>query len=143
MATTSSGTPSQRLARILLLVCGSTLVLSLAFFGLVAVLSRAAEPAARLPFYVLAGAACFVCTLLWLETTLSRGSQIIRGAVGAGIGGFLLAALGVEGGRFVLLYPGRVTSSQVLPYVLAAALIVTGLGIWITNHWRDVAPAVR
>jgi hypothetical protein len=143
MATTRSGPPSQRLARILLLVCGSTLVLSLAFFGLVAVLSTTATPATRLPFYVLAGAACFVAALLWLETTLSRGSQIIRGALGAGTAGFLLAALGVEGGRFVFLYPGRVTSSQVLPYVLAAALIATGLGIWTANHWRDVAPAVR
>lgn len=128
---------SDRLARLIAVVAGSTLALTAAIFGLIALATgEAGATVDRLPVYVLAMAATFVGVILLLEEQWRDAERILSAALGTAVGNFLLVSLATEGFVFGLRYPERVLSSQLLVYVLSAGLIATGLGIWLANH-RD------
>lgn len=132
----SVGTRRSRLA---LIVLGSTLVLTVAFFGVVALVrGQAGDPLNRLPFYVLGMAAAFVATLVTFEEYDLEGWIVLRGAAIAGVCAFALLALGAEGVRFAATFPRLVFTSDLFLYVLAAGMIATGLGFWALHHWREL-----
>ncbi|MFB6197569.1 MAG: hypothetical protein ABEI52_04780, partial [Halobacteriaceae archaeon] len=72
----------RRLRRAGLLVIISTIVLTLSFLGLLGVFSSQPGMGNRFPFYVVAGGAYFVISLLILEHRLQGGLHILAGTVG-------------------------------------------------------------
>jgi hypothetical protein len=121
----------------LIAVC--TLLLTADFVGLVALLTgQATGIAGRLPVYVLGMAVAFVGSLLLFETREPDGETVLKLAAGVAFGSFVVAVLGGEGVVFALTYPGQVVASHVLPYLLAAGMIATGLGYWGLNHWQEL-----
>jgi hypothetical protein len=125
------------LARTGALVGVCTAVLTAAFVGVVALASgRATGVGSRLQFYILAGAVVFVGSLLVLEESKYEGTTVILGAVGSGIAGLVIVGLGSEGVRYALARPDTVLSSSLLVYLVAAALVASGLGYWSVRNWR-------
>jgi len=80
--------------------------------------------------------AAFVGSLIVLEESRHRGKTVILGAVGTGIAGLVLVGLGTEGVVYATSAPGTVLSSSLLVYLVAAALIASGLGYWSVRNWR-------
>ena len=120
-------------------VGGSTLALTMSFFGLIALLTGTAGGAmTRLPLYVFALAATFVGTLVALEDIHADAEAILKAAAGAAAGNFLLVALASEGSVYALRHPTEAVSSQLFVYVLSAGMIATGLGFWVANHYDEV-----
>ncbi len=125
-------------ARLGAAVAVCTLALTASFVGLVAIVSGSATGLAnRFPWYALFAAAVFVAGVVTLETGGKDGRKVLAGSTTVAIGGFLLAALAVEGVLFGL--SGADLGSHLLAYLVAAALISTGLGYWALNHWREFA----
>lgn len=125
------------LARTGALVGVCTAVLTAAFVGVVALVSgQAAGVESRLQFYILAGAVAFVGSLIVLEESRHQGKTVILGAVGTGIVGLVLVGLGSEGVQYAMAEPETVLSSSLLVYLVAAALIASGLGYWSVRNWR-------
>jgi len=124
------------------LVGGCTAALTASFVGAVALLTGNAPGAAgRLQFYILAGAAGFVAALIVLEESKYEGQTILKGASLAGVGTALLVGFGAEGVRYALADPAAVVASSLFVYLLAAALIASGLGYWSLRNWRQVGRA--
>jgi hypothetical protein len=124
-------------------VGASTVVLSLCFFGVVALVDGAPGTAGRLPYYILGGALAFVATLLALEGSIRDGERIIGIAAAAGVASCATFGLAIEGIRYAVRRPELVVSSALLPYVVAAGLIATGIGFWAVNHWRELVAIGR
>lgn len=121
----------------ILVIC-STIVLTASFLGLLAVVRGAVtEPGTRLPVYVLLTAIVFVVVLFRLNDPDRPGLPVLTTTVGVGIGAFTLISLGGEGVVFVLSRPETLVSSQVLLYLIAAALICTAIAYWGVQHWRE------
>ncbi|WP_232700732.1 hypothetical protein [Halobacterium wangiae] len=119
------------------LVALSTVVLTAAFVGVVALAQGLASGAAgRVPFYALGGAVVFVATLVTLEDPEEGGVPILTSTVAVTVLGFALLALGGEGVIYGARDPGRLGTSLVL-YFVAAALVCTGTVYWGLNHWRE------
>lgn len=129
----------ERVLRLGGVVVGSTLALTMSFFGLIALLTGDAGGAMnRLPLYVFALATTFVGTLVALEDLHADAETILKAAAAAAAGNFLVVALASEGTVYALRFPGQVVSSQLFVYVLSAGMIATGLGFWVANHYDDV-----
>lgn len=129
----------ERVLRLGGVVVGSTLALTMSFFGLIALLTGDAGGAmSRLPLYVFALATTFVGTLVALEDLHADAETILKAAAAAAAGNFLVVALASEGTVYALRFPGQVVSSQLFVYVLSAGMIATGLGFWVANHYDDV-----
>lgn len=129
----------ERVSRIGGLVVGSTLVLTMSFFGVVALVTGNAGGALdRLPYYVLAAAAAFVGSLVLLEEWALDGETVIRAASAVATAAFLLVGLSAEGGRYVALNSATVMTSQMFVYVLSAGMIATGIGFWTARHYREL-----
>jgi uncharacterized membrane protein len=127
------------LARAGILLAACTLVLTASFVGLVALLGgRTAGLTARLPVYVLGMAATFVGGIVLFETRLGDGPAVLTTAAAIAVGTFVLGLLGGEGVTYVLEHTESVVGSQLLPYVLAAGMIATGLGYWTAHHWQEL-----
>jgi hypothetical protein len=120
-----------------------TAVLTAAFIGVLALVSgETAGAVGRLPLYVLASAVVFVATLLASDGRGTDGiTALVRAAV-AGVGGFVLLALDVEGIIYAVTNPDAVVASHLFAYLLSAAIIASGLGYWSVRNWRDVSAAV-
>lgn len=126
------------LRRVALLVAASTVVLTAAFVGVVALVSGNVHGASsRVPFYVFGGAVVFVVTMVALENPGEEGVPILTATVGVSLLGFALLALGGEGVIYAAANPGSVFGSQLVVYFLAAALVCTGTAYWGINHWRE------
>ena len=127
------------LARTGALVGICTAVLTAAFVGVVALVSgHAAGVGGRLQFYILAGAVAFVGSLIVLDESRHREKTVILGAAGTGIAGLVLVGLGSEGVMYAVSAPETVLSSSLLVYLVAAALIASGLGYWSVRNWRTL-----
>jgi hypothetical protein len=121
------------------LVALSTAVLTASFIGLLAFVRGAiVDPGARLPVYVFCTAVVFVVALFTLEDPDDPGVPIVTTAVGVGIAAFVLAALGGEGILYATENAEALLTSQIVLYVVAAALICTALVYWAVHHWREL-----
>ena len=135
-----------RAARLGGVVLASTLVLTAAFVGVLALVNGGNDGVGgRLPIYVLAMAVAFVAFLFAAEQRLERRSRSVDGRrVIVTAGGFavtvlLAVALSGEGVVYAVRNPDQVVASEVSLYFLAAGLIGTGLGYWGLRHWREFA----
>lgn len=121
----------------ILVIC-STIVLTASFLGLLAVVrGTVTDPGTRLPVYVLLTAVVFVVVLFELNDPEEPGLPVLTTTVGVGIGAFILISLSGEGVVFVISRPETLVSSQVLLYLIAAALICTAIAYWGVQHWRE------
>lgn len=126
--------------RIVIVVVMSTLVLTAAFVGLLAVLTGSATGIGdRFPVYTLAMSIVFVVSLLVVERRRSGSLAILVTTIGIALAGFVIATLGGEGIIYTVRYPDRVLGSQLVVYFAAAGLICTGLGYWGLKYWRQFA----
>lgn len=126
--------------RLTLYVTVSTLFLTSAFFGVVAVITGSVTAfEQRFPFYVLLSALAFVTVLLLLEDEEEPGSPILFSTVVVGAMALVGFSLAGEGFLYARANPDQVAGSELLFYFVAAALICTGLGYWAIHHWREFA----
>lgn len=130
---------NERVLRVGGVVVGSTLALTMSFFGLVALVTGGAEGAlGRLPIYVFALAASFVGALVALEDLNVDAETVLGAAAGVSFTNFLVVGLASEGTIYALRYPQQVVSSQLFVYVLSAGMMATGLGFWLANHYGEI-----
>lgn len=117
-----------------------TAVLTATFVGIVGVASgNATAIVSRLPLYVLAGAVVFVTVLLVFEHSRLDGRAVLGRAVGTSLSGFVLVSLGTEGVIYAVTNPELVVASHLFAYLLAAAIIASGLGYWVVRNWRELS----
>lgn len=120
------------------LVAASTVVVAIAFVGLLAVVSGDASGLAdRVPFYVVVSSIAFTALILTLERYLADGRNILLTAVVLSITIAVVVALDVEGLLFAIENPDRLVASRLLLYLLAAGCLCTGLVYWSVHHWRE------
>ena len=132
------------LARVGALVVGSSLALTLAFFGLLAVVTGSAVGLAeRVPFYVLAAAVTFAAALVAMDRPSWDGRDLLFYSVCVSAAAFVLITLGLEGIVFAIQYPGESLASRRFLYLLSLALVATGLGYWVICHWTELARSIR
>lgn len=124
--------------RISAIIAVSTVVLTFSFVGVLAFISGEPEiPLARLPWYLVVGAAAFVASIVMLEEVGGRGRDVIVTAAVNGVFLMIIAALCVEGILFTIRNPEDVFVSQLVLYFLAAGLAGTGIAYWALHHWRE------
>ena len=132
------------LARVGAFVVGSSLALTLAFFGLLAVATgSAAGLSERVPFYVLAAAVTFAAALVGLDRPSWDGRDLLFYSICVAVAAFVLVTLGLEGVVFAINYPGESFASRRFLYLLSLALVATGLGYWGLCHWKEIARSIR
>jgi len=145
------GPDRRRAARLGGVVLVSTLVLTAAFVGVLALVSGGNDGVGgRLPVYVLAMAVAFVGFVVLVEQRLDARPGPIDGRRVLGTAGafaltvLLAVSLSGEGVVYAVRNPDRVVASEVFLYFLAAGLVGTGLGYWGLRHWQEFAgrPAV-
>lgn len=137
--------PRQRFyLRISGIIVACTLVLTFSFIGVLAFVSGdQVTPLARLPWYLVVGAAGFVATIVLLEEIGGRGRDVIVTATVNGLFVTILAALAVEGVLYTVRNPEEVFVSQLVLYFIAAGLVGTGVAYWGLNHWREYSNTER
>ena len=125
-------------------VAGSTVLLTAAFLGILALLTnRATGFADRFPYYVLLMAVGFVVALFLLERPTLEGTQILVATLGLTLTIFVSVTLAGEGITFAIKHPDEVLVSNLIMYLVSAALIASGLVFWSVRHWREYATYVR
>lgn len=124
--------------RATVLVVTSTVLLTLALFGLVAVLrGRLVGHVGRLPLYLFGASVVFVALVFTFERRGFDGRRIILSTVGLTlVGGSLLFLVG-EGTVYVLTYHEEVFATQLVLYLLSIGLVWTGIVYWGLSHWRE------
>lgn len=126
------------LTRAILLIGGSTVVLTASFVGLLAVISGEAEGiGSRVPYYLVVLGIAFVGTIVLLEEHGTESRVIIVTAAVISLLAFVATSLTAEGALFAYRFPEEVFVSQLVYYFVAAALIGTGIGYWAIQHWRE------
>lgn len=121
-------------------IAGFTIVLTAAFVGLVALVGGDVSGiGGRLHYYVLALALFFLLSLWQLDDREYDGVVILTAAMAIGVLGGVIVALATEGVVHALREPSAVIASELFAYFVAAAMICTGLGVWIVRHWRELA----
>ena len=144
MAHSQFGSTRPVVARIAPLVAGSTLLLTLSFFGLIAFgRGGVAGVGGRVPFYVLAAAVTFAAALFGLDRRAGDGRNLLALSVAAAAVAFVLVTLGVEGVAYAITSPAEALSTNTVLYLLSAALVTTGLGYWVANHLPSLMKAIR
>lgn len=124
----------------MLLIAACTLALSATFVGAVAVVTGAIDGAAgRAPYYLLAAAMAFVGAVFAFSGEDAPARTVLVGAVGVALACFVVVALGGEGVVWAVTDPGSVFGSQLIVHLVSAALIGTGLTVWLLNYWRELA----
>jgi len=132
------------LARVGPLVAGSTVALTLAFFGVLALSGGGAGGLGnRVPFYVLAAAVTFAAALFLLDRRNRDGRGLLAVSVVVAVAAFVLVTLGLEGVAYAVSAPAETLATNTLLYLVSTALVTTGLGYWVGNHWRELRRAVR
>lgn len=135
-----TGTISQAVVPIV----GSTLLLTAAFLGVFAILDgQVSGFTNRFPFYVLLMAIGFVTALFLLERPNLEGTQILVATLGLTVALFIIVTLAGEGLTFAIQHPREVLDPNLIVYLVAAALIGSGLAFWSIRHWREYATYVR
>lgn len=116
----------------------STLLLTLAFLGVLAIVSggnRGIQD--RVPLYLLLAAAVFVTFVVLLEQRDLDGRTVLISTSSIAITTGALAWLVGEGIVYTFERTDEVLASQTIVYLLAAAVACTGLFYWTLNHWRE------
>ncbi len=130
----------EMLARAGIFVIISTVVLTASFLGVVGLFTdRVSGLSARLPFYVLVMAICFVVAIIGFESVFHEGEQILLLAILGSVVSLLIVTLGGEGVVYLLRHTEQVVASHLLFYILSAGLIGTGLCYWVLQHWAELA----
>lgn len=120
------------------IITASTVVLTAAFVGVVALAARGTVGVdERFPFYVLAMAVTFVASLLVLDDQDIPGVSVIGATIGLSFTAFVVLGLAAEGVVYAIENPDVVVASPLLAYFVSAGLIATGLTYWGLNHWRE------
>ena len=116
----------------------STLLLTMAFLGVLAIVSGG-NPGIddRVPIYLLLAAAVFVTFIVLLEQRDLDGRTVLISTSSISIATGALAWLVGEGLVYTINETDRVFASQTIVYLLAAAVACTGLFYWTLNHWRE------
>ena len=131
--------PREVLPKAVGLIAASTLLLTTAFLGVLAIVSRGGNTgiADRVPIYLLLAAAVFVAFIVLLEQRDLDGQTVLVSTTAIALATGALAWLVGEGLVFAVNNPGDVFNSQLIVYLLAAAIACTGLFYWTLNHWRE------
>ncbi|UWG47734.1 putative membrane protein [Halanaeroarchaeum sp. HSR-CO] len=125
-------------------IIGSTILLTASFLGILALLTNQANGFAdRFPVYVLLMAIGFVAALFLLERPNLEGTQILVATLGLTVTIFAVVTLAGEGLTYAMANPDEVLVSNLILYLVAAALIGSGLAFWSVRHWREYASYVR
>jgi len=120
------------------LVAASTVIVTVAFVGLLAVVSGETSGLAdRFPFYVVVLSSAFTALILTLERYLADGRNILLTAVVLSITIAIVVGLDVEGILFAIENPDQLVASRLVLYLLAAGCLCTGLVYWSVHHWRE------
>jgi hypothetical protein len=131
-------------ARAIVPIAGSTVLLTAAFLGVLAVLTNQVSGFTdRFPLYVLLMAIGFVAALFLLERPNLEGTQILVATLGLTVTLFVIVTLAGEGVTFAMRNPNEVFVTNLIIYLVAAALIGSGLAFWSVRHWREYASYVR
>ena len=131
-------------ARAIVPIAGSTVLLTAAFLGVLAVLTNQVSGFTdRFPLYVLLMAVGFVAALFLLERPNLEGTQILVATLGLTVTLFVIVTLAGEGITFAMRNPNEVFVTNLIIYLVAAALIGSGLAFWSVRHWREYASYVR
>ena len=131
-------------ARAIVPIAGSTILLTAAFLGVLAVLTNQVSGFTdRFPLYVLLMAIGFVAALFLLERPTLEGTQILVATLGLTVTLFVIVTLAGEGVTFAIRNPNEVFVTNLIIYLVAAALIGSGLAFWSVRHWREYASYVR
>lgn len=126
--------------RIGAIITVSTIFITTAFIGVLAILADDTTGiVSRVPWYAIVGAGGFAVSIFLLERQDSTGGLIFVTAVVVGLLAGVVVGLSIEGVIFTILYPTRVLISDLVLYLVAAALIGTGVGYWGLRHWREYA----
>lgn len=152
--------PTGRMSRAVVAVVASTVVLTACFVGvLVLIAGEIQNVGSRLPIYAVAMGIAFVATLFRTERQFGPdgpgeatgdggtsgpfvdGRTILTTAIGVSSLTVLIVSLAGEGFAYTLRRPSDVLNLELLPYLVAAGLIATGLGYWGLRHWREFASA--
>jgi len=142
MAYSQRNVPEGFVARIGLPIVACTVVLTLGFFGILALATgQAAGLELRVPVYVFGAALTFVGAIVGLDQMHRDGVTIIAVATGAAVVAFAVLGLGGEGALYVARYTEQVVESRRFLYLSAAGLVATGLGYWALRHARSVRPS--
>ncbi|MFW5965504.1 MAG: hypothetical protein ACOCP3_01990 [Halodesulfurarchaeum sp.] len=119
-------------------IVGSTLVLTAAFLGALALLVGEVDGfSVRFPYYVLLMAIGFVAALFVLERPRIDGSQVLTATIGITVTVFVTVTLAGEGIAYAITNPNAVFRPDFILYLLAAGLIGSGLAYWTITHWRE------
>ncbi|MFC5972172.1 hypothetical protein ACFPYI_12600 [Halomarina salina] len=130
--------PSLVRQRAVALVVGSTVLVTLALLGIVAILrGQVVGQGGRLPIYLFGSSVVFVALVFTFERRGFDGRRIITSTLGLTlVGGTLLFLVG-EGTVYVLTYYEEVFSTQLVLYLLSIGLVWTGIVYWGLSHWRE------
>ena len=117
----------------------STLLLTLAFLGVLAIAFEGGNPGIddRAPVYLLLAAAVFVTFIVLLEQRDIDGRTVLVSTSSIAVATGVMAWLVGEGVVYTINNRGEVLASQTVVYLLAAAVACTGLFYWTLNHWRE------
>ena len=131
------------IARVGLPIVACTAVLTLGFFGVLALATeQAPELSLRVPVYVFGAAVTFVGAIVALDRMRRDGLTILAAAAGLAIAAFAVLLLGGEGALYVARHPEQVIESHRVLYLVAAGLVATGLGYWGVRHLDSLRSAV-
>ena len=144
MAYSEGNVSEEFVARIGLPIVACTGVLTLGFFGVLALATdQAPQLSFRVPVYVFGAAVTFVAAIVGLDRMHREGQRILAAATGLSIASFAVLLLGGEGALYVARHPDRVVESRQFLYLIAAGLVTTGLGYWSVHHLDSVRSMVR
>lgn len=133
-----NGLSTDQYLRVAGVVTVSTVVLTAAFLGVLAILTgKAPGIGARVPVYMLLMAIAFTISVVGLIRRDVGGGVVLSAATGVGVLTFALGLLAGEGIYYTVRKPSEVFGSELVVYFLAAALIGTGLSYWTVNYWRE------
>ena len=124
--------------RITVIIALCTLIITFSFLGVLAFIAGEPEaPLARLPWYLVIGAAAFVASIVLLEQMGGRSRDTLVTATVNGVFVIIIATLSVEGFLYTVRNPEEVFVSQLVLYFIAAGLAGTGVAYWALRHWRE------
>ena len=130
--------PRDALPKAVGLIAVSTLVLTTAFLGVLAIVGGGNPGIAnRVPVYLLLTATVFVVFIVLLEQRNLDGRTVLVSTTSIAVTTGALVWLVGEGVMHVYFNPDAVVSSHLVVYLLAAAVACTGLFYWTLNHWRE------
>ena len=131
--------PRDVLPKAVALIAVSTLLLTAAFLGVLAIVTDGGNPGIenRAPVYLLLAAAVFVTFIVLLEQRDLDGRTVLVSTTSISVATGALVWLVGEGLMYLYFNHENVIASQLIVYLVAAAVACTGLFYWTLNHWRE------